>query len=313
MPEKQPMKNDRDSMPDGFSDPMALPVSDDQNKAWQDANRSWWESHPMRYDWKTDLNRNEFSREFFDEIDNRFFTNAAEFMPFKKIPFECLIDFSSLKNKDVLEIGVGCGSHAGLLVRYAKSFTGIDLTSQAVKYTTERMKIFNKQCKIIQMDAEKLEFPDASFDYVWSWGVIHHSANTKKILQEIKRVLRPGGTVVTMVYHRNFWHFYILNGFFNGILRGDLFRYKSIHAIQQKQTDGAIARYYTSQDWRKLVSDLFEVNKILIFGSKAEVIPLPGGNLKEIFMRMVPNRFSQFLTNNCKMGSFLVAIMQKKA
>ena len=59
------------------------------------------------------------------------------------------------------------------------------------------------------MDAEHLEFPDETFDFVWSWGVIHHSANTEAIIREIHRVLKPGGEARVMVYHRNSINFWI--------------------------------------------------------------------------------------------------------
>ncbi len=50
-------------------------------------------------------------------------------------------------------------------------------------------------------DAEKLPYDDASFDVVYSWGVIHHSPNTALAAREIIRVLRPGGSFRVMVYH----------------------------------------------------------------------------------------------------------------
>ncbi|MBK7629848.1 MAG: class I SAM-dependent methyltransferase [Ignavibacteriales bacterium] len=58
---------------------------------------------------------------------------------------------------------------------------------------------------MLKMDAEALQFEDNSFDFVWSWGVIHHSSNTRKILEEIQRVLKPGGEAIIMVYHRSIW------------------------------------------------------------------------------------------------------------
>ncbi|MFH1645757.1 MAG: methyltransferase domain-containing protein, partial [Candidatus Omnitrophota bacterium] len=150
-----------------------------------------------------------------------------------------------------------------------------------------------------------------SFDFVWSWGVIHHSSNTRKILEEINRVLKPGGKAVIMVYHRNLWNYYIAGGLFHGIFQGELFKTKSLHKTMQHYTDGAIARYYTIPEWKKLVSDLFSVEKVNIFGSKADVVTLPAGKLKNIVMRMVPDSFSRFLTNNLKLGSFLVSELKK--
>src|SRR5206468_2314200 len=127
-----------------------------------------------------------------------------------------LIDFDQLQNKDVLEIGVGNGSHAALLARHSGSFTGIDLTDYAVESTSKRLKCFGLAGIVRQMDAEQMPFADRSFDFVWSWGVIHHSSDTRKILSEIARVLRPGGRAVTMVYHRNWWNYYLFGGLING-------------------------------------------------------------------------------------------------
>jgi len=158
-----------------------------------------------------------------------------------------------------------------------------------------------------------MEFPDNSFDFIWSWGVIHHSANTKRILEEMARVLRPGGEAITMVYHRNFWTYYIWNGLFQGILRGDLFRSKSIHRTMQRYTDGALARYYTRNQWRALTSGNFQVEQILVYGSKAQLVPLPGGAVKNLCMRMIPDGMSRLVSNRLKFGTFLVSRLRKPA
>ena len=51
-------------------------------------------------------------------------------------------------------------------------------------------------------NAEILSFEDESFDFVYSWGVLHHSPNTRKCFDEIYRVLRPGGKAKIMIYHK---------------------------------------------------------------------------------------------------------------
>jgi len=266
----------------------------------------------MRYDWNHSVPFKQFSNEFFEEIDRRFFSNVKQFMPWSKTPFDPLIDFDSLAKKDVLEIGTGNGSHAQLLARHARSYVGIDITDYAVKSTSERMKRFGiDTARIIRMDAEGMEFDDESFDYIWTWGVVHHSSNTEAILAEMRRVLRPGGTAATMVYHQGFWNYYISEGLFRGIIRGDLWRTGSFHKCVRKHTDGAIARFYSAREWRSLASKYFDVKKILIYGSKAEIIPLPGGKVKSVVLACVPNRFSRFLTNQCRFGSFLVSVLEK--
>ena len=294
---------------EGFQTPVDTAKTAEQATQWQEANRSFWEHHPMRYDWKQSIAPWEFSSEFYQEIDDRFLTEVKKFMPWKKIPFDPLIDFDNLTEQDVLEIGVGCGTHAQLLASYARSFTGIDLTEYAVKCTSQRPKIISKAAKILRMDAEKMAFPDNSFDFIWSWGVIHHSSDTRQILREMHRVLRPGGRATVMVYHRSLWHYYILAGFFHGIVRRQLFKEKSISRVLQLNSDGAIARHYKPSQWRHEVDDLFSIQRMRVFASKAELFPLPAGVPKTFLMRATPNIVTRFFGNTLRLGLFLVAQM----
>jgi ubiquinone/menaquinone biosynthesis C-methylase UbiE len=302
---------EKQAAPSGFDSPTALPSNPEQERQWQEANREWWESHPMRYDFSEKIKAEEFSREFYEEIDRRFFEDAATVISWRRLPFDSLIDFDSLRDKDVLEIGCGNGSHAQLLVEHARSYTGIDLTSYAVKSTTQRLSHLDVTGHICQMDAERMAFPDNSFDFVWSWGVIHHSANTRQIIKEIHRVLRPGGEARIMVYHRSFWNYRVFSGLMAGIAHGYLFRTKSFHEASQMMTDGAIARFYTGREWKALVSDLFAVRDLQVLGSKSGLVPIPAGRLKKLVMSAIPNRLSQFLNHQMKFGTFLFSALGK--
>lgn len=304
------MKVLKDKTPQGFTAPDSLPRSKEEADAWQGENYSWWNHNPMRYDWGEKIPFPEFSREFFNEIDRRFFLNSKEYLPWKQTPFDRLIDFAALKDKEVLEIGVGNGSHAQLLAVHAKSFTGIDLTEYAVKSTAERFKVFGLSGTIIRMDAEHLSFPDNSFDLVWSWGVIHHSSDTKKILKEIRRVLKPGGTASIMVYHRGWWNYYVV-GFLRALMFGDLVKTRSLFESIQRFTDGAIARYYRRSDWKKLNEPMLNVRDILILGPKSDFIPLPAGMLKDIIIKYIPDSLGRLLTEKFEMGDFLYSVLQK--
>jgi len=293
--------------------PTDVPTDERQHAEWQEANRTWWNKHPMRYDWREPIEYEEFSEDFHKEIDRRFFSCVHCFMPWREIPFDPLIDFESLATKDVLEIGTGNGSHAQLISQHAKSYTGIDITSYAVKSTTERLKRLGlDRARIMEMDAENIEFPDNSFDFIWSWGVIHASANTDRVLQEMNRVLRPGGHATIMVYHCGWWNYYFVGTVFHGILQGGLFRTGSLAKTIQEHTDGAIGRYYSPRTMRAEVSPYFDVPKIQVFGAKAELPPIPGGRFKSLLLRAIPNSFGRFLTNRCRMGSFLVSELQSR-
>lgn len=304
------MKVFKKEVPQGFTDPTAVPRSHDEALSWQRTNSSWWEQNPMRYDWKGKIPYPEFSKEFFEEIDARFFENAKEYMRGDQNPFSSLIGLSKLKNKNVLEIGVGNGSHAQLLARHAESFTGIDLTEYAVASTTARMKEFGIKATILKMDAEHMAFPDDSFDMVWSWGVIHHSANTQNIIREIHRVLKPGGEAIIMVYHRGWWNYYV-TGVVQGIYSGSLLRLKSLNKSIQCHTDGGLARYYTLADWKKMAHGMFKIEESAIYGPKSDVMLLPGGKIKSAVMRWFPVAINKLCTTTLRMGSFFVVRMKK--
>jgi ubiquinone/menaquinone biosynthesis C-methylase UbiE len=228
----------------GFDKPTQLPRNDAQRQQWQSANKAWWESTPMRYDWRDEITAPPGTKSYFTEIDRRFLSSASKYLPWRHVPFEEVIPFEQLGDKDVLEVGVGQGTHAQLLAPRCKSFTGIDLTSYAVEMTSQRLKLFNMPGKVLQMDAEDMDFANNSFDFIWSWGVIHHSADTRRVLQEMHRVLRPGGKCAVMVYYKSWWHFYVC-GFLRGIFQRQFKKQGNLHRVAQGVTDGAIARYYT--------------------------------------------------------------------
>lgn len=296
----------------GFNNHVQSPETETQGLKWQESNKSWWEKNPMRYDETEGITYEEFSKEFFEEIDSRFLHSAWQFLPWEKIPFDALIDFNSLGGKDVLEIGVGCGSHAKLLSQHSRSYTGIDITDYAVNCTEKRLQCDNLKGTILKMDAEKMQFSDSSFDFVWSWGVIHHASNTRKILEEIYRVLKNKSEAIIMVYHRSTWNTYIRGGLYYGIIMGELFKSKKLSRIIQDHTDGALARYYSIPEWKNLVSDLFHIENIAVYGSKSQIIPLPWGRTKEILMSLIPDGLGRFITNRPSMGFLLVSKLRKK-
>ncbi|QQS35700.1 MAG: class I SAM-dependent methyltransferase [Ignavibacteriales bacterium] len=298
--------------PNSFNNPEKLPQSQEERDEWLKADREFWENNPMRYDWHDGIERKEFTKEFYDEIDKRFFENVKPFAPWKNIPFDDLIPFNELRDKKVLEIGVGNGSHAQLLSQYCADYTGIDITDYAIKSTSTRLKINKLNGNILQMNAEEMKFENNSFDFIWSWGVIHHTANTFNVLKEMNRVLKPGGKAVVMVYHRGWFNYYLVGFLFLGLLKGDIFKTKSLHKTVQNFCDGALARFYTPSSWEKFVSQYFRVEKTFINGNKAEILPIPASGIKSKLLSIIPDSVSRFMTKNLRMGSFLISRMNKK-
>ena len=118
------------------------------------------------------------------------------------IPFA---EFENSTNKKLLEIGVGLGAEHKLFAENKADLYGIDLTARSIEHTERRLSYFGLKSKLKQGDAERLEFNDNFFDKVFSWGVIHHSPDTKICVNEIYRVLKFGGEARIMIYHK--WSF----------------------------------------------------------------------------------------------------------
>ena len=103
----------------------------------------------------------------------------------------------------VLEIGVGMGAdHLRFAEASPDRLIGLDLTPRAVTLTRQRAAALGAEVDVFVGDAEHLAFPDDVFDLVYSWGVLHHSPDTRAAIREVRRVLRPGGVARIMVYHR---------------------------------------------------------------------------------------------------------------
>ncbi len=298
-------------VPRGFSAPEALPADEAEAATWQQANRAFWETHPMRYDWTQPIGASNQSREFFAEVDLRFLSSVRPYMPWKNLPFESMIDFETLGSKDVLEIGVGLGTHAQLIAPRAKSYVGIDLTDYAVTSTRRRFELNGIRGTIRQMDAERMEFPDQSFDLIWTWGVIHHSSNTPRIISEMHRVLRPGGRAIVMVYYRGWWHYYVCGCLIRGLLMGGVIRYGNFVKTVQARCDGALGRFYSFRSWEAAVGGRFKLESIGTNGNKAEVLPIPGGRIKDTILAVTPDVMTRVMTRDLRMGSFLISTLRK--
>lgn len=138
------------------------------------------------------------SRYLGEEID--FERHAAE--RYRLEPYiPAFAQFASSAGLRVLEIGVGMGADYEQWLKSGAIATGLDLSESSVRRARQRCEQAGLKSDLRRADAEHLPFPDDSFDMVYSYGVMHHSPDTQKCLDEAWRVLRPGGTARIMLYH----------------------------------------------------------------------------------------------------------------
>ncbi len=102
-------------------------------------------------------------------------------------------------NERVLDIGAGYGGSARYIAAtYGCSVVALNLS----KVENERDRRMNKEqgldhlIDVVDASFESLPYADASFDVVWSQDAILHSGERERVLAEVARVLRPGGTFV---------------------------------------------------------------------------------------------------------------------
>ena len=182
-------------------------------------------------------------------------------------------DFSGLKGKQVLEIGSGSGAASCLLGKAGAHVTAIDLTSEAVQMTRQNATFQGVSLQVTQMDAENLSFNNGSFDFVFSWGVLHHSANPQACFREVARVLKPNGRGLIMVYNRKSLR-YLLKGIYWLICNGKWIAGETLPSVQRFFSDGFHQRHYSPHELqRKLALCGLQSNSISITHMGKKLIP----------------------------------------
>ena len=139
------------------------------------------------------------SLEFFDYLDDYRF-DKLRYLP-------QVVNFSGYRGQRLLEVGCGIGTD---LLRFAQGgacVTGVDLSAQAIELAKTNFSLHEApQTSNLQVqNGEALSFEDDSFDVVYAHGVLQYTADPHRMVAECRRVLRPGGHGIFMVYNRFSW------------------------------------------------------------------------------------------------------------
>jgi SAM-dependent methyltransferase len=101
--------------------------------------------------------------------------------------------FVEATGRRVLEIGCGEGADGVMFAAHGARYTGIDIAPEALRRARERFAAAGVQGELRQDDAQLLRFPDASFELVYAFDVLRFLAHPWLAIDEIFRVLGPGG------------------------------------------------------------------------------------------------------------------------
>ncbi len=144
------------------------------------------------------------------------------------------VDFDGYKGKKLLEVGCGFGTD---LISFAKGgaiVTGVDLTDFAVALARKHLELERISGEVLQMNGEDLNFGDNSFDAIYSHSPLSYTPSPKRMVEEMHRVLKPGGEACLVVYHSDSWLNFLHTTFNIGLMRDDapVFRQYSINQLR---------------------------------------------------------------------------------
>jgi ubiquinone/menaquinone biosynthesis C-methylase UbiE len=234
--------------------------------------RDYWETHPPG-PWYTAKPKG--GREYFDEITRHRYGHMYRYLPEA-------FELYRHPGERVLEVGCGIGTDGLEWARGGARYVGLDLTREAVGQARQRFGLYDQPQRFLQGDAENLPFRDASFDVVYSFGVLHHTPDTQRAIDEVHRVLRPGGRALIMLYHKHSYGYYFTFMFRQGILGLELLRHTMDEVLNRhaEYKDRApIVRVYTRREARALFRRFARVELSLGAargpGGISERLPLP--------------------------------------
>ncbi|HEX8903117.1 class I SAM-dependent methyltransferase [Vitreimonas sp.] len=119
-----------------------------------------------------------------------------------------VMEFAKHRGKKLLEVGAGMGTDHAQFAKHGAITTDYDLSSGHLAHAKRNFELRGLKGEFVHGDGECMPFDDAMFDVVYSNGVIHHTPNTQTVLDEMYRVLKPGGRIIIMVYAENSLHYW---------------------------------------------------------------------------------------------------------
>lgn len=210
------------------------------------------------------------TQEFFDTVS------------FLRYSYECpwlmdIVKFENFAHKKVLEVGCGAGYDAALFCKNNAHYTGIDITPENIVRTTQHLTLYNLQGTIIEGDVETMTF-NKEFDFVYSFGVLHHTPHLEKALAAIYKALKDGGEAELIVYHKHSMFYWGHLFFGDWLLRGKWKKMSFNDRLAQIEyttsSEKPLVRVYSSKNFCLLLQKAgFTIKKIRIRKLTREELP----------------------------------------
>ncbi len=218
--------------------------------------REYWDSRPcnIRHSPKP-----VGSREYFDEVE------ARKYFVEQHIPN--FAQFEKWRGKKVLEIGSGIGTDSINFARAGADLTVVELSERSFEICKKRFEVYGLKAHFYCGSAEELSsfVPVEPYDLIYSFGVIHHTPNPERVLNEIKNYCSPETEIRIMLYSKWSWKvLWIIMTYGKGAFwRAD----ELVSSYSEAQTGSPVTYYYSFKDIRRLMShfQIIEMRKEHIF------------------------------------------------
>ncbi|HUF46366.1 MAG TPA: class I SAM-dependent methyltransferase [Vicinamibacterales bacterium] len=116
-----------------------------------------------------------------------------------------LIDFEAWRGRRVLDVGCGAAVELTRFARAGALATGVELSDRMAGLARENLRQQGLSAGLAVADGEQLPFADHTFDFVYVHGVLPYTADDRRLVAEVRRVVRPGGLVMVQAYNRVSW------------------------------------------------------------------------------------------------------------
>ena len=110
------------------------------------------------------------------------------------------------EHERLLEIGLGYGTISQILAARGFDYYGLDIARgpvEMVRFRLAELGVPNPAARVRAGSVLGLDHPDESFDQVVTIGCLHHTGDLPRAVDQVRRVLRPGGRALVMVYNRH--------------------------------------------------------------------------------------------------------------
>jgi ubiquinone/menaquinone biosynthesis C-methylase UbiE len=191
--------------------------------------------------WNTRIHDAELSQHepgtlgFFDDLDEYHFDKLNYLLE--------MVDYNGYEGKQILEIGCGIGTDLARFAKGGAKVTAIDLSERAIGLAEKNFELRGLTGDISVANGEELPFDDNSFDMVFAHGVLQYTEDTQKMVDEARRVLKPGGKFISQLYNKKGWLIFM----------------SKVAKVKLEHDDAPAFKLFTIKDYKNFLKDFSEV------------------------------------------------------